>query len=478
MKLIDKKVTFGVVISSRAFFNGNLALAAREDLLRALDRAGAGYHLLPVGETKNGAVETPDDVRKYVKLFREKRDEIDGILVVLPNFGDEIAVVETLRQSDLDVPVLIQACDDEVDKVDLSARRDAFCGKLSVCNNLYQYGIPFTDTTLHTCEVGGKEFALDLDRFVRICRTVRGLRRARIGCIGARTTAFQTVRFSEKLLQATGITVVTADLSEFLGRAQALKDGDEDVKKRLAEIEAYGRIPPSIRRENVVKQAKLGVVLDRWVKEHECDASAIQCWTSVQDNYGCATCLSMSMMGETLLPSSCETDVAGAVSMYALALAAQAPSALLDWNNNYGKEKDKCVCTHCGNFPKSFIGETPEISNLGVLGTVIGPEKCFGAVKGKVAQGPLTYFRISTDDTRGIVKAYLGQGEFTNDPFPMDGGIAVTRIPRLRKLLAHLCQEGFEHHVAMVRGSHAAVLDEVLNRYLGWELYHHEAEEA
>ena len=186
----------------------------------------------------------------------------------------------------------------------------------------------------------------------------------------------------------------------------------------------------------------------------------------------------MSMMGETLMPSSCETDVAGAVSMYALALAAQTPSALLDWNNNYGKEKDKCVCTHCGNFPKSFIGETPEISNLGVLGTVIGPEKCFGAVKGKVAPGPLTYFRISTDDTRGIVKAYLGQGEFTNDPFPMDGGIAVTRIPRLRSLLAHLCQEGFEHHVAMVRGSHAAVLDEVLHRYLGWELYHHEAEEA
>jgi L-fucose isomerase-like protein len=478
MKLIEKQVTFGIIIGSRAFFNGTLSLGARSDLLAALEKAGAGHHILPVGETANGAVETPEDVRKYVRLFREKRDEIDGVVVVLPNFGDEIAVVETLRQADLDVPVLVQACDDEVDKVDLSARRDAFCGKLSVCNNLYQYGIPFTDTALHTCELSGPEFAGDLDRFVRLCRTVRGLRRARIGCIGARTAAFQTVRFSEKLLQATGITVVTADLSEILGKAQALGDADAEVRQRLSEVEAYGRIPPSIRRENVVKQAKLGVVIDRWVREHECDATAVQCWTSVQDNYGCATCLSMSMMGERLMPSACETDVAGAVSMYALALASGAPSALLDWNNNYGKQPDKCVCTHCGNFPKTFLGNTPEISNLGVLGTQLGFEKCFGAVKGPVAPGPMTYFRISTDDTRGLVKAYLGQGEFTADPFPMDGGIAVTRVPRLRRLLAHLCREGFEHHVAMVRGSHAAVLDEAVGRYLDWELYHHEAEEA
>ncbi len=478
MTHFEKKVAFGLIIGSRSFFNGALSLGARKDLLAAVEKAGAVGHILPVGETPNGAVETPADVRKYVKLFRERRDELDGVIVALPNFGDEIAIVETLRQADLGVPVLVQACNDEVDKVELSARRDAFCGKLSVCNNLYQYGIRFTDTALHTCDLDGPEFAGDLDRFVRLCRTVRGLRRARIGCIGARTTAFQTVRFSEKLLQASGITVVTADLSEILGAAQALADGEPEVRRRLDEVQSYGRIPAAIPREKVVKQAKLGVTIDRWVREHECDATAIQCWTSVQDNYGCATCLSMSMMGEKLMPSACETDVAGTVSMYALALAAGAPSALLDWNNNYGRQPDKCVCTHCGNFPKSFLGVEPEISNLGVLGTQIGADKCFGAVKGPVAPGPMTYFRISTDDTRGRIKSYLGQGEFTADPFPMDGGIAVTQVPKLRRLLGHLCREGYEHHVAMVRGRWAGVLDEAVGRYLGWDLYHHEPAEG
>lgn len=165
----------------------------------------------------------------------------------------------------------------------------------------------------------------------------------------------------------------------------------------------------------------------------------------------------------------------GALSMYALALASEAPPAILDWNNNYGREADMCVCTHCGNFPKKFIGATPEISELDVLGEVIGREKCFGAVKGKVKAGPMTFFRVSSDDRHGTLKTYLGQGEFTDDPFPMDGGIAVTRVARLRELMRFVTQNGFEHHVAMVRGHHADVVAEAVTRYLGWPMYHHGA---
>lgn len=473
MKMFEKKVSLGLIIASREFFNGTLALDARRDVIAQLDKLGIGYHILPVDATNNGTVETKEDVRKYVQLFDEHRHDIDGFVVLLPNFGDEIAVIETIQRSKLNVPVLVQASNDDLDKVDLRGRRDSFCGKLSVCNNLYQYGIDFTDTTTHTSDIASDEFAADLDRFARVCRTVKGLKNARIGSIGARTGAFQTVRFSEKILQASGVTVVTVDLSEILGAAQAINSDAPEVKAQLDKIASYGRIPAHIKQENIVKQAKLSLAVNRWIEENECDASAIQCWTSVQDNYGCATCLSMSMLSERLMPSACEVDVAGAISMYALALASGAPPALLDWNNNYGREPNKCVGTHCGNFPKSFLGVEPEISNLDVLGTTIGPEKCFGAVKGKVAPGPMTYFRISTDDRLGKVKGYVGQGAFTADPFAIDGGIAVIDLPRMRDLFTHLCRQGFEHHVAMVRGSHADVVDEAVSRYLKWDVYHH-----
>ena len=473
MKMFDRQVSLGLIIASREFFNGTLALDARRDVIAQLDKLGIGYHILPVDATNNGTVETKEDVRKYVQLFDEHRHDIDGFVVLLPNFGDEIAVIETIQRSKLNVPVLVQASNDELDKVDLRGRRDSFCGKLSVCNNLYQYGIDFTDTTTHTSDIASDEFAADLDRFARVCRTVKGLKNARIGSIGARTGAFQTVRFSEKILQASGVTVVSVDLSEILCAAQAINSDAPEVKAQLEKIASYGRIPAHIKQENIVKQAKLSLAVNRWIEENECDASAIQCWTSVQDNYGCATCLSMSMLSERLMPSACEVDVAGAISMYALALASGAPPALLDWNNNYGREPNKCVGTHCGNFPKSFLGVEPEISNLDVLGTTIGPEKCFGAVKGKVAPGPMTYFRISTDDRLGKVKGYVGQGAFTADPFAMDGGIAVIDLPRMRDLFTHLCRQGFEHHVAMVRGSHADVVDEAVSRYLKWDVYHH-----
>ncbi len=473
MKMFDKKISLGLIVGSRGFFNGAMALDARREVTAQLDKLGIGYHILPVTETNNGAVETPEDVRKYVQLFDDNRHDIDGIVVLLPNFGDEIAIVETIHRSKLNVPVLVQASNDELDKVDLRGRRDSFCGKLSVCNNLYQYGIPFTDTSSHTCDISGDEFAGDLDRFARVCRTVKGLKNARIGSIGARTGAFQTVRYSEKILQASGVTVVTVDLSEILGAAVAIADDAPEVLAQMDKMASYGRIPAHIKRENIVKQAKLTLAVNRWIEKNECDASAIQCWTSVQDNYGCATCLSMSMMSEALMPSACEVDVAGAISMYALALASGSPPALLDWNNNYGKAANKCVGTHCGNFPKSFLGVEPEISNLDVLGTTIGPEKCFGAVKGKVAPGPLTYFRISTDDLKGKVKGYVGDGTFTADPFAMDGGIAVIELPRMRDLFTHLCREGFEHHVAMVRGNHASVVEEAVSKYLKWDLYHH-----
>ena len=478
MRAVTKPLKFGVVIGSRQFFNGEPAITARQQVLSQLEGLGVEALMLPLDATENGAVQSRADAALYADYFRRQRDEIDGLVILLPNFGDEIAIVETVARSSLNVPILLQASNDEMDKVDVHSRRDAFCGKISVANNFYQYGIPFTDTTLHTVDVNSDDFREDLRMFGRICRTVRGLKGARIGAIGARTPEFHTVRYSEKLLQASGISVVTADMSEIIGAAEAIPPDAPEVKLKLEELGDYGRIPSTILQGNIAKQARFSIAVDRWIEENECDASSIQCWSSLQDNYGCASCVTMSMMGEKLMPSACEVDVMGAVSMYALALASEAPPAILDWNNNYGTQQDMCVCTHCGNFPKSFMGDTPEISNLDVLGSVIGQEKCFGAVKGKVKAGPMTFFRLSSDDGQGTIKAYLGEGEFTDDPFPMDGGIAVTKIKRLRSLLSFIVRNGFEHHVAMVRGQHAAIVEEAVRSYLGWPLYRHAVDEA
>ena len=476
MKVFDKTTTFGLIVGTRGFFNSELAVQGRKDLLAKLDSLGYDYVIPPEDATPNGAIETYADAKICAEAFKARRDDIDGIVVVLPNFGDEMGVVYTLDMADLDVPVLVQACDD-ADPMKLLAneRRDAFCGKFSVCNNLYQFGIPFTDTTYHTCPIDSDEFTADLDFFARVCRVVKGLTHMRVGAIGARPSPFHTCRYSEKLLQSTGITSVTVDMSEMMAAATALLNSDSQaVADKIAEIRDYGTIPGYIKDENVRKQAAWSVAVENWMADNDCDASAIQCWTSLQENYGCATCLTMSMMGEKLMPSACEVDVTGSVSMYALALASEKSPGFLDWNNNYGDDRDMCINTHCSNYPKSFIGKTPEISNLDVIGNSVGPEKCFGAIKAQVAAGPMTYFRMSTDDRAGAIRCYVGEGEFTDDPTNIQGGAAVCRIDDLQGLMKYVCKNGFEHHVAQVRGNWADVLEEAITTYLGWDFYRHQ----
>ncbi len=467
-----KNSTLGVIIGNRDFFPDKLVAEARTEILDLFKQLDITPIMLSDADSKLGGVETFTEAQKCAVLFKKHADKIDGILVVLPNFGDEKGVAETIKLSGLTVPVLIQGYPDDLGKMDVVNRRDAWCGKISVCNNLYQYGIKYSLTTKHVVSPKDESFITDLKNFIATCRVVNGLRKARIGAVGARPTAFNTVRYSEKLLQRNGISVTTVDLSEILGNANKLTADDKAVKEKLEKIHAYtntGLTPP----DKLVQIAKLDVVLANFMEENCLDATAIQCWTSIQKNYGCNVCTSMSMMSENMLPSACEVDVTGTLSMYAMQLASGSPSALVDWNNNYADDDTKCVLFHCGNWAKSFLPDI-SISTAPILGTSVGTENTYGALDGRTTAMPLTYGRISTDDCKGIIKAYVGEGELTNDALNTFGNRAVAQISNLQGLMNHVCRNGFEHHVVMNASKTAGILKEAFENYLGWETYNHQ----
>lgn len=465
--------TFGVIISNRSFFPDHLVRTAREKLMAAMEQWGHQVIALSPEDTFLGQTMTYEEAKKCAALFRAHSAEIEGVIVCLPNFGEETGVADAIKMSGLNVPILVQACDDDLDKLQLENRRDAYCGKLSLCNNLYQYGIPYSLTARHTCPVDSEEFHADVERFARVCAVVKALRTARIAQLGARVTPFRTVRYSEKLLQQAGISVITEDMSEIFADAWLLQDDDPRVLAREAEIRAYGNICPGIAREKVLKQAKLSLTIDQWMADHECVASAVQCWDSVEANYGCAACLSMSMMSSRGLPSACETDVMGAVSLLALLKASGVAPVYQDWDNNYGGNTDRCVNVHCSNYPAAAFREKPEIANLDILATTLGTEYSFGALKGRVRPDKMTFLKVSTDDRRGVIKCYLGQGEFTDDPLETFGGVAVCHVKNLDGLMHYVAKNGFEHHVAIVQAECADILEEALGNYLGWEVYRH-----
>jgi len=465
------KPTLGLIVGNRGFFPDELVKEGREEILQVLKAMNCEVIALGPGDTKLGAIETYDDSRKCANLFKGHADKIDGVIVTLPNFGDERGVADTLRLAGLNVPVLVHASSDDPQKAMMGRRRDSFCGKISVCNNLNQYRIPFSLTKNHTVKADSEEFRKEIRKFIGVCRVVKGMRNMRIGAIGARPAAFNTVRFSEKILESQGVSVDTIDLSEILGRIERLTDTDARVSAELGRIKDYAETS-HIDEKYLVRMAKLAVVIHDFVRERDLKATAIQCWTAMEEYLGIAPCAVMSLLSDSLIPSACEVDVLGALTMYALQLASGQPSALLDWNNNYGDDQDKCVLFHCSNLPRSFFSSM-RLDFHEILAETLTPENTYGTCVGRIKPEPMTFARLSTDDASGRLIGYLGQGAFTDDPLKTFGGFGVVEIPDLQNLLKFICQKGFEHHVAVNLSSTADVLYEAFTMYLGIEIYYH-----
>jgi len=469
-KKIDSNTHFGVIVGNRDVFPDHLAREGRLEIQAVLEEMGYDYLMLGENDTKFGVVETYSDAKKCAELFKAHKDKIDGIIVILPNFGDEKGIVNTLKMADLSVPVLIQASSDEIDKMDRRFRRDAFCGKISACSVLYQHGIPFSLTKTHTCSIKSLNFKHDIKRFEKICKIVKKIQRARFGQIGTRPNAFETVRYSEKILEFNGITIEPIDLSEIFGNINKLDNNDQKVKQKIQFIKDYTS-STTFPEESLLKLAKLAVVVEKWVIENDLDGFAFQCWPSIQDNFGIVPCAIMSMFSEGLVPAACEVDISGLIGMYILQIASDTPSAILDWNNNYGDDPEKMVLFHCSNLPKSFFKDTKM-----TIHPIIGddkPDLSFGAIQGRIQTKPCTLLRIETDDMYGDIKALLVEGNYTDDPLDTYGGYGVIEIPGLQNVLKTLCNEGFAHHVGATLNEVGDIVNEALTKYLGWNVIYY-----
>jgi L-fucose isomerase-like protein len=458
-------MTFGVIIGNRSMFPRELVRQGREDALSVLNELGHKVIVLSEKDTEYGSVSNFADAKKCAELLGKHKDEIDGIIITLPNFGDERSIANALRLSKLDVPVLVQAEPDEPNKMRVGQRRDSFCGKISVCSNLNQYGIRFTLTKTHTCSLNSEEFRSEIARFVAICRVVNGLRGARLGAIGTRPADFNTVRYSEKILERSGVSVEPLDLSEIIGRVTAMQT-NEAVTQRVEVIKRYVDTS-GIPFESLERIAKLAIVVERWVQANDLDAVSFQCWTAIEEYLHVAPCTAMSLLSSGLIPAACEVDVTGALTMLALQLASGTSAVIMDWNNNYAKDPNKAVAFHCSNLAAEWL-INPEMKSH--FADTFKPGTSYGPIYGQIAPGPVTYARISTNDTTGKMTFYVGEGRFTDDPLETFGGYGVIEIPELQELLRKICTQGFEHHFAVTRGNFAGAVQEALANYLGIQL--------
>jgi len=459
--------TFALYFGNRGFFPESLIAQARKELTANLKQNGYGSLLMDEGATRYGAVETVAEGRVYAAWLAKHRGQFDGVILCLPNFGDETGAIAALE--DAGVPILIQAYPDELDKMGFSSRRDAFCGKLSIMDVFCQYGVPFTTFTPHVVHPGSVTFAAHLYAFAALCRVVKGMRRMTVGAIGARTTAFKTVRFDELALQRHGITTETLDLSDVMLRVRDVKKTGEAFRAKATRLRQYTgwKGVPATAFETLVK---LGVVLDDLITELNMDAMALRCWIELEKALQVSPCVLLSEINDRMIPAACELDVCSAVAMHALRLAAQRPATCLDWNNNYGEEEDKCILFHCGPVPQGLMAAKGQVIDHPMFAKAMGAGCGFGCNVGRIAPGDMTFAGAKTQD--GVLSFYLGEGAFTTDPIPADffgcGGVA--RISGLQQKLNRIGHDGYRHHVGVTVGHVVIPLREAFTRYLKYNI--------
>jgi len=461
-----KQMTFALYFGNRGFFPETLIESAREEVAKAVTDAGYAYLMPPADMTRYGAVETREEGWAYAEWLKSHEGEYDGVILSMPNFSDENGAVAALR--DAGKPILLQAYPDEIGKMDFEHRRDSYCGKFSIEDCFHQYGIPYTALEPHVVHPYSEAFAQNLRDFAAICRVVNGMRRFTIGAIGARTSKFKTVRYDEITLQKYGITVDTFDLSELIFKVQALSDKDADVllkKIRLCEYTDCSFVPD----DKLTMLAKVSVIIDRYIKEYRLDCVTLRCWDEMHDILGIAPCVLLSELNDRGIVASCEIDLCSAINMYSMQLAAEQPTACVDWNNNYGDDPDKVILFHCGSTAQSLMEGKGCVTDHKMFAK--GNPGCgWGSNEGRIRAFDMTYSNCKTED--GKLTFYIGEGAFTGEPieeaFFGCGGVA--KIENLQKKLLKLGREGFRHHTVVGVGHLELILREAFLYYLGYDV--------
>ena len=429
-----KKITFALYFANRGFMPAELIEGARDDMVKAVKDAGYDYIIMDKNATRYGAVETRDEGLLYAKWLKENEGKFDGVICCMPIFADENGAITALR--DANVPILMQAYPDEIGKMGFATRRDAFCGKFSVTDVFYQYKVPFTVMKPHVVHPLSSSFATNLHDFARICNVVRGMRRFNLGCIGARTTAFKTVRFDEVTMQRYGINVESFDLSELFEFVRATKNDDERVIKMVKELEDYTDFS-KVPNEKKLTLAKVAVIIQKYIDEYHLDAFALRCWNEMETYLRVCPCVLLSELNDRGIVASCEIDMCSAITMRALSLATEGPAACLDWNNNWGDDENKVILFHCGSTAQKLMKGIGEVTSHKMFDKG-DPGSGWGTNEGRIADFPMTFSNCYTEN--GKLTMYVSEGEFTKDNIEKEffgcGGVAY--IPNLQNKLIKL----------------------------------------
>ena len=454
-----------LLVANRGFFPSSVIEATYDDMHAAAHRAGVELIEIEPGKVKYNAVETTQEGMVYHDFLEAHHGEYDGVIISLPNFGDENGIKAALR--DVNVPVLLQAYPDEIGRMDFAHRRDAFCGKLGLCAVFKQMGFRFTSGKPFVMHPLSDDFDRELRDFIAICRVVRKMRYMRLGVFGARTTAFKSVRYDEGAMERVGIDTESYDLTYVMERYEKTPVDGEGAKLFREKLIATGdyRDAPAYALDNL---SRLGAALLEIIREDHLDGIAIRCWSELQHSLHIAPCALLGIYNSLGIPAACETDASNALMMVAMNAASNQPTGCLDINNNYGTDPEKAILFHCGPLPVELMVKPGHIEEHLMFTKTQGENCSWGVNVGHIKPGEITIAGGRTEN--GEVHYFVEKAVVTEDPIEEGyfGTPGVIRMENLQDKLFSMQEEGFRHHAIITPGDHVRQIEEALSKYLGY----------
>jgi len=416
--------------------------------------------------TSRGLVQSFEDAAKTSALFRS--EGVAGVVIGAVNFGNELPAAVTAVEGAPGAPILLFGCTEEGELTYNGARRDSLCGTLSIATALRQRLAKYSFPQVANCPPDDPALIAEFKKFASVCKTVSGVRGSVYGQIGPRPAEFETCAFDElSLLRKFGIRTVPIPLSEVFGLATSL-DKPEAVAETVASLKKLYDVE-GISQAILERLARLDIVLCDLIDTHGFAAMALQCWNSIQLDYGVSACSIMARINQLKnIPVACEVDIIGALSMQMLALASGNTPILMDWNNRHFKEKDVFSAWHCGVIPAGICEGACKLRPNKIQADIQGSaEKVTGVLDGTLKRGPVTMARV-TETPEGGWKLLIVEGEAEPHAGTPPGGNAWVRVSDFDKLYRALLRD-FPHHGALVHGHVGAILADAAH-FLGLEV--------
>jgi len=449
------KVKIGFIPSNwESWDGGKWAGKMRDRCVTALQGV-PGLELVapPKAMTGDGCVSTVEQARRVLEYFQA--EQIQGILLGNMTFGHEVSAVGTLVNGlSAELPILHFAT--RSGPIDAEGHRstDTWCGQFMTTSALKRRGRTFTH--LRTCNPEDACFADQVGTFTRAVNAISKFRRAKFGLLGQRPQLFESQAFSEQALQKKfGQMVVPVNIDEVYDRMDATPASDPDVQQVMQEISA-GLEMCEITDESLVNMARYEITLKRMAAELELDAMAVTCWTGVQQRYHISICSTFGRLNDQGIITACESDLLGAVSMWAVyqaALGEQKPH-FIDWTDLHPSEENIWLAWHCGNAPISLCAGDCQPKMYRNERMIQWVPTCHGAAEFRLKPGPVTCARLVEYD--GEYTMFFGNGEVVDIPPFVRGSYGWVKVNDVFDWEDKLVNYGIIHHGTLIHDAKVA----------------------